>query len=99
MEVEGEKAEDGHLGDDVQAADRAQAPETPVADRPLDVLELEWSMRGLAEERGAARRAEEAENAEERVRVRDGEVRQEERADESPERDGGLADPQREAAL
>ena len=99
MQVEDDEAEDGHLRHDIEAADRAQAPEPVIAERPLDVDDLERKGSRLAEEDRSGRRPEQAQAAEEHVRVMHREVRQDERTHESTHRNRRLPDPEGQSTL
>ena len=99
VQVEDDEAEHRHLRDHVKATDDAEAPQAPVAQRPLDVLDLEVDGRGLAEHDRPDEGSGEAESAEKHVRAVDAHKRENERADETAHRYCRLSDPEREPAF
>ena len=99
MQVEDDEAEDSHLRHDVEAADRAEAPEAVIADRPLHIDDLERKGGRLAEEDRSDRSPDQAEAAEKRVRVMHREMRQDERTDEPAHRNRRLPNPESQSTL
>jgi hypothetical protein len=103
VEVEHQEAEEDHLRRDVQAAAAAQEPELPVPQRPGHVVRLDALARQLAHDGVTGQRARSTEHAEEEQGRLDtagvDEARERECADDAPDRNRGLPDAEREAAL
>jgi hypothetical protein len=100
VQEEHDEAHHRDLRDDVDAAAPAGEPETPVPQRDLDIRRLDVLLGSRAEHERADNRArQDTGGDEEETRLRAPELRQHDRRDHAADRDGGLADAEREPAL